>query len=150
MKQRHNLTAAEVERWRAAKEAGESRWAGPPCRVCGATERFTSNRSSCVPCQQRRAKEHSQKFPLRKAIRAAKWRAKRDGLEFNLVEEDLNIPALCPVLGTVMDTPSLDRLDNSKGYTKNNVRVISWEANRLKHRLSIQQIEALLKYMRDS
>jgi len=51
-----------------------------------------------------------------------------------------------------MTKPSLDRKDNTKdntkGYTKDNVRVISWEANRIKHALTLEQAEALVRYMK--
>lgn len=43
---------------------------------------------------------------------------------------------------------SLDRKDNSKGYTKDNTRVISWLANGRKGDLSVKQIERLHRYVK--
>lgn len=70
----------------------------------------------------------------------AKRRAVKQGLEFNLELEDVVIPLYCPVLGYLLKplsgdprtSPSLDRIDNKKGYIKGNVAVISHRANTLK------------------
>jgi hypothetical protein len=102
-----------------------------------------------VQCHKRHAVQLKKKRPLHRAVRAAAWRAKRDGIEFSLREQDLIIPEVCLVFGTPMATPSLDRRNNDLGYTMDNVRVISWEANRLKHRLTLEQVEALAEYMRN-
>jgi hypothetical protein len=74
-----------------------------------------------------------------------KSKASGRGLEFNITLVDLlPLPVTCPVLGLVIDytgkqksgridtSPSVDRIDNTKGYVPGNVRVISWRANKLK------------------
>lgn len=73
-----------------------------------------------------------------------KSRSKRKNLEFNLTIEYLKsiYPKnnMCPLLNIPLDwkssykhpsTPSLDRIDNSKGYIKGNVQWVSWRANNL-------------------
>ena len=76
-------------------------------------------------------------------LRAAKGRAARDGVQFDLTLEDIVIPERCPLLGVALsraagrgrmkgDSASLDRIDPAKGYVRGNVWVISWAANRLK------------------
>jgi hypothetical protein len=74
--------------------------------------------------------------------KAATKRAKQSGSEFNLDLSDVIIPDLCPYLGIELDrhnnkimdnSPALDRIDNSKGYIKGNVEVISYKANRIKN-----------------
>jgi hypothetical protein len=99
---------------------------------------------------------------IKALLRAAKWRANKKGLEFDLLPSDITIPKLCPVLGIPLDTaltkktggarshwssPSLDRLDNTKGYVRGNVRVISWRANALKKDATLEELLALVKYM---
>jgi hypothetical protein len=78
---------------------------------------------------------------LRLAVTDAKKRAKRKGIEFDLNYKDIEVPATCPLLGIPLfrvggkatdNTPSLDRIDNARGYTKDNVWVISWRANSIK------------------
>jgi len=66
-------------------------------------------------------------------------RAKRLGLEFNLTMEDFIIPELCPVFKTPIllekgdGSPSVDRIDNTKGYIKGNVKIVSHRANTIKN-----------------
>jgi len=71
----------------------------------------------------------------------AKKRAKRAGIPFDLDWRDLKIPTHCPIFGTPLkftprtrtdNTPSIDRIHPKRGYTKDNVLVISWRANKLK------------------
>ncbi len=74
----------------------------------------------------------------------AKSRAKRLNREFSIDLEDVVIPDICPVFGVPMESPSLDRIDSSKGYVKGNVRVISLRANTLKNDATIQELEMVL------
>jgi hypothetical protein len=97
------------------------------------------------------------KDPLGHLLSTAKWRAKKDGLDYDLTRDDLIIPEVCPVFGLKLqfnpggrqsNSYSLDRLDNSKGYVKGNVCVISFKANQYKGDMTIEEVEALLKYMK--
>jgi len=97
--------------------------------------------------------------PARIMIAHAKQRAKKFGIEFCLIKEDIVIPDICPVLGIPLyftkgkstnNTPSLDRIDNSQGYIRENIRVISNKANALKRDMTIEDVKNLLKYMQGS
>jgi hypothetical protein len=83
-------------------------------------------------------------------------RAKKKGLEFTITVEDIVVPTHCPILGMEMSrgtlteraaSPSLDRIDNSKGYIQGNVQVISLRANRMKNDATIQELKALITYL---
>lgn len=84
-------------------------------------------------------------------------RAKKYGFECTLEAGDFVVPEVCPVLGIPLycgtglrlnpNSPSIDRFDNTKGYTKENCRVISTRANLLKKDATVEEIRALLKYM---
>ena len=76
-------------------------------------------------------------------LAGAKGRARRSRLPFDLREEDIVIPVRCPVLGLRIrhnwngkaptdNSPTLDRLVPSRGYTRGNVIVVSMRANRLR------------------
>ncbi len=88
-------------------------------------------------------------------LRAAQQRAKIRGLEFNIGLEDFDIPKLCPLLNIPLqnhigesvlqdDSPSLDRIDSSKGYIPGNVWVISNKANRAKNNLTLSELQQLV------
>lgn len=80
----------------------------------------------------------------------SKRRARYSGLEWDLQREDIVIPELCPYLnvpltrlqgkGFVWSNASLDRVDNSKGYTKDNIMVISRLANSMKQHATKEQL----------
>ena len=78
-----------------------------------------------------------------KLYSAAKSRAPIKGFSFNLDRSDVVIPEICPVFNTPMVRPSLDRIDSSRGYEKDNVRVISWRANMLKNNATKEELRLL-------
>ncbi len=73
--------------------------------------------------------------------------------EWALEFEDIVWPTHCPALGIELDyahghkdgrpqdnSPSLDRIDNTRGYVKGNVVVVSGLANRIKTSATVEQI----------
>jgi hypothetical protein len=80
-------------------------------------------------------------------------RAKQKNREFTITISDIVVPEICPVLNKLLVpnteyAPSLDRVDSSKGYTKDNIRVISKRANTLKNNSSIVELESVIKYLK--
>ena len=95
--------------------------------------------------------------PRLELLKCAKYRAKRDGISFGLCLEDIIIPAHCPILGMTLQTgngkateasPTIDRTNSALGYTKENVAVISWRANRIKSDASIEELTKIAEYMK--
>ena len=84
----------------------------------------------------------------------AKNRAKKKNLDFNLEKNDIVIPDFCPVFGIKIgfhnkqNVPTLDRIDNTKGYIKGNIEIISSKANRLKNNGTIDDFERIINYMK--
>lgn len=87
---------------------------------------------------------------------SAKYRAERLGIPFSIKLEDVVIPKVCPVLAIPLfftegrvtaNTPSLDRIDSTKGYEPGNVAVISWRANKYKSDMTITTIKRLCDYV---
>jgi len=85
----------------------------------------------------------------RDIIYRVRYRAKKRGLPFNLSVDDIRLPKYCPLLGiklnyrastTLDSSPSLDKINPSKGYVKGNVWVISHKANRLKSNASTKEL----------
>ena len=96
----------------------------------------------------------------RKALtlfKAAKARAQKFGLPFNLNVEDVAIPDFCPVLGIPLEfgltkgfkarSPSLDRLIPELGYVRGNVRVISLRANTIKRDATAEELIKVANYV---
>lgn len=85
----------------------------------------------------------------------AKRRAKSKGIEFNIEESDITIPEFCPVLKVKLESgtrhpPSLDRIDNSKGYIKGNVWVISRKANTMKNDATAEELKEFANWINQS
>ena len=97
--------------------------------------------------------------PRTQLLADARKRAKRKGMEYDLTKEDLVVPETCPVLGLILEvgegkrqpnSPSIDRIDNSKGYVRGNVAIISLRANALKNDGTIEELKAIVKYMEEN
>lgn len=101
----------------------------------------------------KKLKEHN---PRKYLYKRSKGSAKHRGIEFSIEVEDIIIPEKCPIIlqefnwnskiHAAPNTPSLDRIDNTKGYIKGNVRVISYKANTLKRNATLEEIERLYQY----
>lgn len=92
-------------------------------------------------------------YPERHLFNKARARCNHSGVEFAITKEDIIIPDNCPLLGIPISqysnnidyVPSLDRIDNSKGYIKGNIWVISFLANRMKNTATQQQLTEFSK-----
>jgi hypothetical protein len=101
-----------------------------------------------------RVKAWRLKYPHRVLMNGARQRAVKRGLEFNIEAVDVEIPVSCPILdipiirhkcievrsGPHNNSPSIDRIDNTKGYTKGNIQVISHQANTMKGNASPEEL----------
>ena len=72
-------------------------------------------------------------------------------------KSDVIIPDICPMLGIKLFTgngvlgdnsPTLDRIDSTLGYTKDNIQVISYRANRIKNDATVEELEKIVEYMK--
>lgn len=102
----------------------------------------------CPSCNSERVKSERQEVRM---FRRAKSRAKERNIEFSIDKSDVIIPEFCPILGVKLEpfaghsggrpnSPALDRIDNSKGYIKGNVVVISHLANMMKSSASREEL----------
>lgn len=119
------------------------------CTSCGTVFEITSRMTLCKPCNSRRVKETQ--TVERKLWARARDRCLKSGKEFSIDVEDIIIPELCPYLGIKLEphsgssggkpySPSLDRIDNSAGYTRDNIQVISHLANQMKANASREEL----------
>lgn len=89
--------------------------------------------------------------------RNARRRAINKGLVFEITEDDIIIPDVCPVFGIPIEvsavgrtdgSPSLDRIRPERGYTKDNIVIVSWRANNIKKNASLWELEKLVEFYR--
>lgn len=68
------------------------------------------------------------------------------------------LPTHCPILGIELNyesgkngkrplSPSIDRINSSKGYEINNVHIISWRANRIKNDSTPEELKKIYDYL---
>lgn len=98
------------------------------------------------------------KNPIDSMLKNARSRARRKNIEFSLVKEDVILPEYCCITGLKLEfahgkgkptlsSYTLDRIDNTKGYTIDNIGVISRLANLLKNSMTLEQIDNLHRYV---
>lgn len=122
-------------------------------RVRARQKVFYDTNAEAIMDQQREAMKENPESAL---FRLAKTRANSQGIPFTIQLSDIEIPEFCPVLGLKLEfgemsrrnnSPSLDRVDSSRGYVPGNVAVISWRANRLKNDGTAEEFQKLIEYI---
>lgn len=107
----------------------------------------------CKKCRLPKSKErYATEDIIHQIFYRSKQRAKDKNREFSIKESDIVIPEICPILNVpiVIEknhqyAPSLDRINSSRGYSKDNIRVVSRRGNMLKNNMTIEECELLLK-----
>lgn len=87
-------------------------------------------------------------------LRHAKDRARRRNIFFDLILDDIQIGTHCPILDIKFEvgrenwknSPSLDRIDNSRGYESDNVIVVCMMANSIKNQATPDQIRKVADF----
>lgn len=91
---------------------------------------------------------------IKQMLNRTRLRAKNKKIDFNIDESDIIIPDKCPILevplviGTKGDyeySPSIDRIDNTKGYVKGNIQIISKKANSMKNSATTKELLTFCK-----
>ena len=81
--------------------------------------------------------------------------AKKKGLDFDIDASDIPLPERCPVFGTLLikgvgrlgnNSPSVDRIDPSRGYIKGNVIVVSMKANSMKREATLDDLKRMVDF----
>lgn len=98
---------------------------------------------------------------VKQLLNQLKSSAKRRGIEFDLKSTDIDeigIPVTCPVLGIPLkfhrnkvqdDSVSFDRIDSSKGYTKDNLVIVCHRVNKLKSNATLDEMKAIVNFYLD-
>ena len=98
--------------------------------------------------------------PKVRGFSSSKERAKKIGVPFGFKgsKELPDIPKNCNILKIPMfvgdgkstdNSPTMDRIDNTKGYVKGNIQWISRKANQMKSNANFKEIEMLYNFMKE-
>lgn len=133
------------------------------CTLCGEWlplsafgKHLNGLKPACKKCINDTQRLNRLENPERHLVNDARKRAKRRGIPFSITADDIHIPARCPVLGIPLvpstgrpaaQSPSLDRLVTSLGYTKDNTIVISHRANTLKGDATLDELRRLVEFV---
>lgn len=112
---------------------------------------YCSKNKDKITLQKRKSRERNY---IRSIFNNAKARARKMNIDFNIEIDDIIIPKICPVLNIeILSIPantkaahnsaSIDRIDNTKGYVKGNIRIISFRANCLKSDATLNEIKMI-------
>jgi len=102
-----------------------------------------------APYMRKKSREAREKNYEASLLYGSRSRAKKMGLDFDLDITDIVIPDVCPLLGIPLymadkyghdNSASIDRIDPLKGYTKDNIWVISRKANAIKSNATAREI----------
>lgn len=136
------------------------------CRTCDVkyqAQRRNANKDQFAEYSREYQRNRRKDFDyrLQMLINASKQRAKLNEREHDIGVADIKaiypVDGCCPIFGLKLEfndagfrdnSPSIDRIDSTKGYTRDNIQVISWKANRIKGTASLQDLEMLVAYLK--
>jgi hypothetical protein len=136
----------------------------PKCGVVKNSDQFHQNKgkldgldSQCKKCKENYQQANPILRQTNNMICNARTRAKNKGIAFDIDHAYIRsiIPSHCPIFNiplewstqrnnghcTLPNSPSLDRIDPSKGYVKGNVWIISHRANSIKNDASHEELK---------
>lgn len=105
--------------------------------------------SACRICRCADQRKYFRNNREKKMLADARRRAKQYNLPFDIELEDIIIPETCPYLhisiqsstGSSHDnSPTLDRIVPSMGYTRDNIIIVSNKANRMKSNATPEEL----------
>lgn len=130
------------------------------CRAdaCLATQkRYYANDGDAFRARRR---EYWNDRPEVKMFLGVRSRARKRGYQCTITAKDIVIPENCPCCGVTLEvrtgpskqgaiptSPSLDQINAKKGYTPDNIAVICWRCNALKHDASIAELKMVVAWM---
>ena len=140
------------------KETTSMKTVSTPCKTCGGFERYAvTGRCACTWTRRSAVSGDTPREawrrgnPILAMLHGARGRAVARGTEFSITADDLGpMPIHCPILGiplvwrvshshAMADSPSIDRIDITRGYVPGNVQIISHLANTMKSNATLEQ-----------
>lgn len=149
----------ETSFWKQKTKRGYFR----ECKACFGSRNkrwIEENRLQFREANLKASHKYRKSNKLKMLVEYARRRAMASGIDFDLSYDSLNVPEECPVLGIPLfsgfgegksssgryNSPSLDRIDPKKGYTNDNVIIISWRANRIKSDATLEELTKIARF----
>jgi hypothetical protein len=122
---------------------------------------IAANRERFNEASLRACHRYRQRDPKARLFAHTKNRARKQGIPFAITIDDLPWSDICPILGVPLAStigsgkgsglskdfaPSVDRIDNTKGYVPGNVVVVSWRANRIKSDATADELRRIADF----
>jgi len=138
---------------------------GLPCKNGHVSLRRTSN-GLCIQCGKEihgpnDRNNYRYKNTFARQFAARKQNAIRNGIPFTIELFEIEQPKFCPIFGLELNygwsgercrddaKATFDKVIPSLGYVPGNVFVISWRANKLKNDMSLDELEKIMKYIKE-
>lgn len=145
------------------KQANRSDGLFAECKACNTSRQrawVDGNREQYQRANQRASRKMRSADPRKQLLVYTRRRSLARGLDFTITEDDVVIPAVCPILGIELrstfgsggkpggdaGSPSIDRIDNQRGYVPGNIVIVSWRANRIKSDATLAELKALVRF----
>ena len=133
------------------REQAAKRHSRVPDHIAALRRKYTKNMKELDPV----------KYSCKQMAASAKKRSTALGLDYNISTSYLIeiSPVICPILGVEIkygggdrdhNSASIDRVDSSKGYTKDNVQIVSLLANLMKSNANVMQMRKFAKWVINS
>jgi hypothetical protein len=100
------------------------------------------------------------KNPLGYLLRGTRSRAKKRGIEFAITAADVQMVDNCPccsrklqmrtgpaVHGPLPSSPSLERVDGTRGYVPGNVVILCWRCNEIKRNATLDELRTIVSWL---
>lgn len=127
----------------------------PRCRPCNNAHQ-SARRALRLDEYRAAQRERRLRNPAQAMLYSTRQSARMAGIPHTLTLADIVVPDKCPILGIPLangakaacdSSPSLDRIDPSKGYVPGNVQVISYKANTMKSNATPSELRAFAEWI---
>lgn len=120
--------------------------------------KFNLGSNKCTDCISTHGQQRRQANPEKSTWERARARAKKSGIEFSITPEDVKSvwTNTCPIYQIPLrtnegksgaDSHSIDRINNTKGYTPGNIAIVSMRFNTEKRNLTPELLRRMLAYI---
>lgn len=106
-------------------------------------------------------RSYRERNPEQMVLSAARNRARKKDIPFDITVDDIVLPDVCPILGIPLnkhygkqggsiDSPSIDRIIPELGYVKGNIQIISALANNMKSNATPKHLLMFAKWIKEN